>query len=103
MADPALVLVDTSVWVRFFRVANSPEASTLDTLLGVAPVATCPPIRAEVISGAPTLREFHRLRKLFDALIHLEPPAEVWWRLEEHRFALARRHGESVILRQSGH
>ena len=97
MADNPLVLVDTSVWIRFFRDGNSPEGEALDTLLSVAAAATCAPIRAEVLSGAPSQREFQRLRHLFDALVALEPPQHVWQRIEEHRFALLRR-GHRVSL-----
>lgn len=98
MADLALVLVDTSVWIRFFRAATSPEAKALDALLSVAPVATCAPIRAEVLSGATTQREFHRLRKLFEALIQLELPTDLWSRIEESRFALARRGHQASLV-----
>ena len=86
-----LVLVDTSVWVRFFRAKDSAEATALDVLLSTAAAATCAPIRAEVVSGAPNEREFRRLRALFDALQFLSPPSDVWFQVEEHRFALARR------------
>lgn len=97
MADTGLVLVDTSVWVRFFRVTESLEAAMLDALLKAGPVATCPPIRAEVVSGAPTKREYERLRRLFNALVHLEFPAGVWHLIEESRFTLAR-HGVQASL-----
>jgi len=62
MSDLHLVLVDTSVWVRFFRAEGSTNVQALDQLLSLAAVATCGPIRAEVISGAKTRREFQRLR-----------------------------------------
>ena len=98
MADPSVILVDTSVWVQFFRSAGSPEASIVDTLLSMGLVATCAPIRAEVLSGAPNRREFHRLRDLFVGVAHLELPHDAWTRIEEHRFALARRgHHASLV------
>lgn len=97
MRDPGLVLVDTSAWIQFFRNALSMEAKVLDGLLTAGSVATCAPIRAEVISGAPTKQEFQRLRKLFGVLTFLEPPPEVWGRIEEHRFHLAR-NGMQVSL-----
>ena len=96
--DPRLVLVDTSVWIQFFRVPDSPEATALDVLLSLAPVATCAPIRTEVVSGAPTLREFRRLRELFGALVDLKLPEDVWNRLEEHRFTLARRGHQAAVV-----
>lgn len=98
MVESALVLVDTSVWIRFFRVATSPEAVVLDTLLAVGPVATCAPIRAEVVSGAPTTAQFQRLRTLFGALIQLDPPPDLWPTLEEHRFTLARRGYQASLV-----
>jgi hypothetical protein len=98
MPGASLVLVDTSVWIRFFRAKDSPEASALDELLSVAAVATCAPIRAEVVSGAPTRREFQRLRALFDSLTALEPPDDLWPRLEDHRFALARRGIQASLI-----
>lgn len=98
MADTSLVLVDTSVWVRFLRVAHSLEAQVLDTLLAVGPVATCPPIRAEVVSGASTRQECDRLRGLFDALLMLELPPRVWELSAEHRFALARKGMQASLI-----
>lgn len=97
MSDPGLVLVDTSAWIQFFRHAQSSEAKILDELLAAGSVATCAPIRAEVISGAPTKQEFQRLRKLFGVLTFLEPPPEVRDHIEEHRFHLAR-NGMQVSL-----
>lgn len=97
-ASSELVLVDTSVWVRFFRSPQSTEARVLDMLLSFGPVATCAPIRAEIVSGARRRREFNRLREFFDALISLEPPAAFWSDLEEHRFALARRGYRAALV-----
>ena len=98
MADADLVLVDTSVWVRFFREATSLESRVLDGLLAVGPVATCPPIRTETISGAPTKREYERLRQLFDALTNLELPAGVWRTVEASRFGLARQGIQASVV-----
>jgi predicted nucleic acid-binding protein len=92
------VLVDTSVWIRFFRQPDSQEARTLDLLLAAGPVATCLPIRAEVLSGAPTRREFDRLRDLFGALALLDLPSNAWLMVEEHRFLLARRGFQASLV-----
>lgn len=97
MNDSGLVLVDTSVWIHFFRHAPSAEAKVLDGLLAAGSVATCAPVRAEVISGAPTKQEFQRLRKLFAVLTLLDPPPGIWSHIEEHRFHLAR-NGMQVSL-----
>ena len=52
MAIALGIVVDSSVWVKFFRAAQSPEAIHLDGLLQGRAVRTCAPIRAEVLSGA---------------------------------------------------
>ena len=92
-----LVLVDASVWIQFFRAEHSPQAATLDALLSAGPVAICAPIRAEVVSGARTQQRFQQLNALFDALIDLNPPADVWSQVTTNRFALARR-GHQISL-----
>ena len=97
-AHPELVLVDTSVWVQFFRLPASREAIHLDDLLSVGPVATCAPIRAEVVSGAPSVRVFRQLREHFSALAMLDVPSDLWGRLEEHRFTLARRGYQASLV-----
>lgn len=98
MPDLHLVLVDTSVWVRFFRAEGSANIQALDQLLSLAAVATCGPIRAEVISGAKTRREFQRLRDLFTAVRDLPPPDGIWNEIEAHRFALARRGYQASLV-----
>lgn len=98
MADAEPILVDTSVWIKFFRFSNSSEAVALDGLLSLGMVVTCDPIRAEVISGAPTQAEFNRLRDLFGTLKVLEPPANLWPRLEACRFTLARRGHQASLV-----
>jgi len=91
------ILVDSSVWIHFFRSRQSGEARALDALLAAGPVATCGPVRAEVVSGARSAAEFQRLQSLFDALIELPAPADLWQRITLHRFTLARR-GSQVTL-----
>ena len=91
MPHSNLVLVDASIWIKFFRAPASSEAEALDVLLSAGAVATCAPIRAEVVSGAQTKREFDSLRDLFGGLVDLELPQDLWPHVEEHRFALARR------------
>ena len=93
-----VVLVDTSVWVRFFRAEHSPVGKALNELLAATAVVTCPPIHTEVVSGAPTKREFQRLRTLFGAITSLDPPNEMWFRIEECRFALARRGVQASLV-----
>ncbi|MBI2094251.1 MAG: PIN domain-containing protein [Candidatus Omnitrophica bacterium] len=98
VGESGLVLFDTSIWIRFFRVTRAPESVTLDTLLSVGAVATCHPIRAEILSGAPTRRHFERLKDLFDAIKLLDPPHDLWRQIEEYRFLLARRGFQAALV-----
>lgn len=98
MTTLALVLVDTSVWIRFFRSAQAAEAGGLDELLSQGSVATCAPIRAEVVSGAPTASSFERLQELFRGVEMLALPPDAWERVEAHRFALARKGRQASLV-----
>ena len=46
-----MILVDTSAWVEFLRDTGSPVCTRVDELLG-GEIATCDPIRMEVLAGA---------------------------------------------------
>lgn len=59
-----MILVDTSAWVEFLRDTASPVCLDLDHLLAVE-LATCDPIRMEVLAGA---RDEAHLRNLRDLL-----------------------------------
>ncbi len=98
MADSPGILVDSSVWVKFFRTGRAPEAIHLEGLIQAAAVKTCAPVRAEVLSGAPTLKERTRLRELFDAVDLLELPVDIWERVEEARFHLARKGRQTSLV-----
>jgi hypothetical protein len=63
-----VILVDTSVWVDYFRGAASREAEKLHAMLGVEPLAIGDLILAEVLQGFPAEREFNRARRLLAAL-----------------------------------
>lgn len=98
MKEAGFVVVDTSVWIHFFRNADSPQAKALDALISIGFVAICEPIRTEVVSGAPTKYEFQRLRRLFGALKCLEPPKDIWIQIEENRFNLARKGIQASLI-----
>jgi hypothetical protein len=63
-----MILVDTSVWVDYFRGTNTPEADKLDNLLGVELAATGDLILTEVLQGFVSEREFNQGRKLFASI-----------------------------------
>jgi predicted nucleic acid-binding protein len=63
-----VILVDSSVWVDYFRGVDTPEADKLGTLLGVEQVMTGDLILTEVLQGFISEREFNQGRKLLASL-----------------------------------
>ena len=59
-----MILVDSSVWVDYFRGVVTAEADKLDTLLGVEQVVTGDLILTEVLQGFVGEREVNQGRKL---------------------------------------
>jgi predicted nucleic acid-binding protein len=64
-----VILVDSSVWIDYFRGVVSPETERLDALLGIEPLATGDLILTEVLQGFATDREFNQARKLLTSLV----------------------------------
>jgi predicted nucleic acid-binding protein len=58
-----VILIDTSAWVEFLRGTGSRACERVDALLGTR-IATCDPIRMEVLAGARDERHLNDLRRL---------------------------------------
>lgn len=63
-----MILVDSSVWIDFFRGAVTPQTERLDALLGSEPLAVGDLVLAEVLQGFSSERDFNQARKLLTAL-----------------------------------
>ena len=74
----SLVLVDTSAWIDFFRDGSSPYGVVVDALLQEGLVCTTGLVKAEVLPGARTKKEFNLLNEYFNALPFLTDPADMW-------------------------
>ena len=61
-----MILVDSSVWIDYFRGRRTREAAQLDGLLGVEPVAIGDLMLAEVLQGFVAEADFRRALKLFE-------------------------------------
>ena len=64
-----MILVDSSVWIDYFRGTATPEAEKLDSLLGTEPIATGDLILTEVLQGFASNREFNQARKVLISLV----------------------------------
>ena len=62
-----MILVDSSVWIDFFRGAQTPQAEKLDLLLATTRIAVGDLILAEVLQGVRDEREFQQVRKTLDS------------------------------------
>ena len=63
-----MILVDTSVWIDYFRGAITAQTEKLDKLLGHEPLAIGDLILAEVLQGFADERDFNVARKLLTSL-----------------------------------
>mgnify|MGYP003527712903 FL=1 len=63
-----MILVDSSVWIDYFRGALTPETDRLDALLGREPLATGDLVLTEVLQGLRDHRAFEQARKLLTSL-----------------------------------
>jgi len=72
------VLVDSSAWIDFFRDDNSPYGTVVDALLQEELVCTSGLIKAEIVPGARTKKEFELLSEYFNILPLLEDPDNMW-------------------------
>lgn len=59
-----MILVDSSVWIDYFRGTATPQAEMLDTLLGNEPLALGDLILAEVLQGFQRDRDFNHAKQL---------------------------------------
>jgi predicted nucleic acid-binding protein len=64
-----VILVDSSVWIDYFRGTPTPEAEKLDLLLGTEPIATGDLILTEVLQGFVSDRDFNQAKKLLTSLL----------------------------------
>jgi predicted nucleic acid-binding protein len=64
-----VILVDSSVWIDYFRGSPTPQAEKLDSLLGIEPIATGDLILTEVLQGFVTDRDFNQAKKLMTSLV----------------------------------
>ena len=64
-----MILVDSSVWIDYFRGTPTPQAEKLDSLLGSEPVVTGDLVLTEVLQGFGSEHDFNQARKLLTSLV----------------------------------
>jgi predicted nucleic acid-binding protein len=95
-----MILVDTSVWIAYFRAADRHLTIHMQVLLEEDQVALAVPIKIEILSGSPA-REWTRLRRVLEALPLIIPSNSTWERMEgwiEKAVAKGERFGMADLL-----
>jgi predicted nucleic acid-binding protein len=67
-----LILVDSSVWIDYFRGSITPQTEKLDRLLGSEPLALGDLILTEVLQGFTEERDFNQARNMLTELTVVE-------------------------------
>ena len=67
-----MILVDTSVWIDYFRGSITAQTEKLDQLLGSEPLAVGDLILTEVLQGFTGEQDFNAARKMLTALTVVE-------------------------------
>lgn len=67
-----MTLVDSSVWVDYFRAADTPKDTLLDSYLGSVPLALGDLIAAEVLQGVREQRQYRQVKRTLDAFEHVD-------------------------------
>ena len=89
-----MILVDTSAWVEFLRGTGSPACNRVDELLA-GDIATCQPIRMELLAGARDERHLRDLRGLL-ARATILPTLPTDYEDAAGLYRTCRRRGETV-------
>jgi len=63
-----LILVDSSVWIDYFKGAINAQTEKLDKMLGHQPLAIGDLILTEVLQGFTNERDFNKARKMLTSL-----------------------------------
>jgi len=67
-----MILVDSSVWIDYFRGSTTPQVERLDSLLGTELVAIGDLMLAEVLQGFSSDRDFNQTKRLMTSLEVIE-------------------------------
>ena len=65
-----MILIDTSAWIEFLRARETPADHRVQSALE-GEIATCDPVRMELLAGARNDHELDDLRRLLSRATHL--------------------------------
>ena len=91
-----MILVDSSVWVDYFRGTVTPQTEKLDSLLGHESLAIGDLILTEVLHGFDNDRDFQTAQRMLSALLVVELGGLEIALQAARNFRFLRRHGVTI-------
>ncbi len=91
-----MILVDSSVWIDYFRGTVTPQTERLDGLLGQQPLAIGDLILTEVLQGFDNERDFSDARRMLTSLAVVELGGEEVAIQAARNFRALRQRGATV-------
>jgi predicted nucleic acid-binding protein len=73
------VLIDTSIWVSYFRGDSPVNSEKVDRLLEGEEVCVPKIVLAELVQGAKSQREISTIQDFLEAFTILDQSSETWW------------------------
>ena len=89
-----MILIDSSAWIEFLRDTGDPVGNRVDDLIG-GDLATCHPVRMEILAGSRDERHLNDLRGLL-ARATLLPTEPIDYEDAASIYRACRRGGETV-------
>ncbi len=93
----ALVLIDTSAWIDFFRGKQSVVTDAVQLALQTGLARLCGPVKAELLQDVKTKKEKQQLAVVFDAVENF-PTQESDWEVAGNTLQLLRERGITIPL-----
>ena len=91
-----MILVDSSVWIDYFRGVSTPQTDRLDALLGSEPLAAGDLMLTEVLQGFTRERDFDQALRLLSSLTLIDIAGQDIAIQAARNFRLLRGHGVTV-------
>jgi len=91
------VLVDTSVWIEYFRDVNNEVCLKLDDILNQSEIYVPEVVIAELIQGAKSEKEISFIEQTFKAFQIIEHKKDTWSRAGRLAFRLKKK-GHTIHL-----
>jgi predicted nucleic acid-binding protein len=91
------ILIDTSVWIEYFRNKSSPIAEKVDRVLDEDEVYVPKIVIAELMQGAKTSREVSIIEDFFDAFHIIDQKEDSWIKAGRLSYSLKKK-GKNIHL-----